>query len=144
MLVGKRNQFAHRVFGVSRNIEDMHGAAREHRAPGGRTLVGIDRMIVQEFDIFVGITDSGAGAIHVALTTHDESHLGVTQLRGGLHQCVEHRLQIEGRAADRLQHVADGGLLLQRFRKLAGARLHFLEQADVAQRDHCLIGKGLQ
>ena len=33
-----------------------------------------------------------------------------------LDQRVEHRLQIEGRAADDLEHVGGGGLLLQRIR----------------------------
>ena len=28
-------------------------------------------------------------------------------------ECIEHRLQIEGRAADDLEHVGGGGLLLQ-------------------------------
>ena len=31
-------------------------------------------------------------------------------------QRVEHRLQVEGRAADDLEHVGGGGLLLQRIR----------------------------
>ena len=31
-------------------------------------------------------------------------------------QRIEHRLQIEGRAADDLEHVGGGGLLLQRLR----------------------------
>ena len=46
--------------------------------------------------------------------------------------------------ADDLEHVGGGGLLLQGFGKFAGARLHFLEQTDIADRDHGLIGKGLQ
>jgi hypothetical protein len=33
-------------------------------------------------------------------------------------------------------------LLLQRFRKLAGAHLHFLKQTDALNGDHGLIGKG--
>ena len=33
-------------------------------------------------------------------------------------QRIEHRLEVEGRAADHLEHVGGGGLLLQRLRKV--------------------------
>ena len=40
------------------------------------------------------------------------------------------------------QHLRRGGLLLQGFRKLACARLDFIEQSDVLDRDHRLICEG--
>jgi hypothetical protein len=43
------------------------------------------------------------------------SHLGVAQARGGLYQRVEDRLQLEGRAADDLEHVAGCCLVFERF-----------------------------
>ena len=46
----------------------------------------------------------------------------------GLDQRIEHRLQIESRAADHLEHVGGGGLLLQRFAQL-------VEQAGVLDGD---------
>ena len=45
---------------------------------------------------------------------------------------VEHRLQIEGRAADDLEHVGGGGLLLQRFAQL-------VEQARILDGDDGLL-----
>jgi hypothetical protein len=33
-------------------------------------------------------------------------------------KCIQHRLQIEGRAADDFEYVGGGGLLLQRFAQL--------------------------
>jgi hypothetical protein len=33
----------------------------------------------------------------------------------------EHGLQVEGRAADDLEHIGGGGLLLQRFSEIVGA-----------------------
>ena len=53
----------------------------------------------------------------VALTggTMDRRHLRLAQPRCRLDQGIEHGLQIEGRAADDLEHVGGGGLLLQRF-----------------------------
>ena len=49
-------------------------------------------------------------------------------------QRVEHRLQIEGRAADDLEHVGGGGLLLQRLAQ-------FVEQARVLDGDDRLGGE---
>ena len=51
-------------------------------------------------------------------------------------QRVEHRLQIEGRAADDLEHVGGGGLLLQRFAQL-------VEQPRVLDGDDGLGGEVL-
>ena len=47
------------------------------------------------------------------LGPQDRGHFGFAQLRRRFDQRVEHRLQVEGRAADDLEHVGGGGLLLQ-------------------------------
>ena len=39
--------------------------------------------------------------------------IGIAKPRGGFDQRIEHRLQIEGRAADDLQHVAGRSLVFQ-------------------------------
>ena len=44
--------------------------------------------------------------------------VGLAKPRRRLDQRIEHRLQIEGRAADDLEHVGGGGLLLQRLAQL--------------------------
>jgi hypothetical protein len=60
---------------------------------------------------------------------------GITATRSaGLNQRVEHRLQIERGAADNLEHVGGGGLLLQRLPQL-------VEQAGVLDCDDGLIGE---
>ncbi len=51
-----------------------------------------------------------------------------------LDQRIEHRLQIEGRAADDLEYVGGGRLLLQRFAQ-------FIEKPGVLDRDHSLAGE---
>ena len=68
----------------------------------------------------------------------DVPHLGVAEPRGGLDERVEHRLQIEGRAADDLEHVAGRGLVFERFLEIAGALLQFAEQPRILHRDHRL------
>ena len=63
--------------------------------------------------------------------------ISITKPDGRFAQRVEHDLQIEGRAADHLEHVGGGGLLLQRFAKL-------IEQASVLDGDDGLGGEVLQ
>src|SRR5262245_43187102 len=65
----------------------------------------------------------------------------LAQMRRRLDQSVKHRLQIEGRAADDLEHVGGGGLLLQRFGEIACARLQLVEQPCVLNRYYGLIGE---
>jgi hypothetical protein len=55
---------------------------------------------------------------------------------GGRDQCFEHRDKIERRAADDLEHVGGGGLLLQRFAQL-------VEQARVLDGDDGLSSEVL-
>ena len=62
--------------------------------------------------------------------------IGIAEPRRQLDQRVEHDLQIEGRAADDLEHVGGGGLLLQQFPQL-------VEQAGILDRDHGLVGEVL-
>ena len=58
----------------------------------------------------------------------------LAQSRRRFDQRVEHRLQVESRAADDLEHVGGGGLLLQRFAQL-------VEQAGVLDGDDGLGGE---
>ena len=51
-------------------------------------------------------------------------------------------LNLGRRAADDVEHVARRGLVFERLRQLRGPRLHLLEQPDVVDRDHRLVGEG--
>src|SRR5829696_8288938 len=55
---------------------------------------------------------------------------------------IENRLEIESRAADDLEHVGRGSLLLQRLAQVVGALAQFVEQARVLDGDDRLIGEG--
>ena len=63
--------------------------------------------------------------------TRDGRHFCVAQPRGGFSQRLKYRLQIECRAANNLEHIGRGGLLLQRFTEL-------VEQPRVLDGDDCL------
>ena len=57
---------------------------------------------------------------------------------------MENGVEIGGRGGDHPQHLAEGGLLLQRLGDLAIAFLQLLEQAGVLDGDHCLVRERLQ
>ncbi len=65
------------------------------------------------------------------------------QPSGGDHQGIEYRLQIEFRLADDLQHVADRGLVFERFLQVARAVAQFVEQPRVLHRDDRLRREAL-
>jgi hypothetical protein len=56
---------------------------------------------------------------------------------------MEDRFQLAGRAGDNLEHLRSRGLLLQGLGELARAHLHLVEQPHVFDRDHRLVGEGL-
>ena len=57
---------------------------------------------------------------------------------------VEHGLDVGWRARDGSQDLGGGGLLLEGLGEIAVARLDLGEQAHVLDRDHGLIGEGLE
>src|SRR5262249_47525193 len=75
--------------------------------------------------------------------TGDMPAVRLAQSNSRLHQRLQHCLQIEGRAADDLEHVGGGGLLLQGFAQVARARLYLVEQPHVLDSDDGLVGEGL-
>ena len=67
--------------------------------------------------------------------------VGIAQPRRRFDQRLQDRLEIEGRAADDLEHVGGGGLLLQRFGQIFGALAQLVEQPRVLDGDHRLGGE---
>jgi hypothetical protein len=68
----------------------------------------------------------------------DGRAVGIAQPRRRLHQRVEYGLQIEGGAADDLEHVSGGGLLLERLAQIIGALAQLVEQPRVLDGYHRL------
>src|SRR5262245_48225281 len=65
---------------------------------------------------------------HAILLARDRRLVGVAKSRRRFDQRLQHGLQVEGRAADDLEHVGRGGLLLKRFAQL-------VQQAGVLDRN---------
>ena len=61
----------------------------------------------------------GDPMIGIAVPSEDDSSMCSAQPRRGIDKAVQHRLQIEGRPANDLEHVGGRGLLLQRLAQLA-------------------------
>jgi hypothetical protein len=63
--------------------------------------------------------------------------IGLAQVRRRFHKRIEHGLQVEGRAADDLEHVGGCSLLLQRLTQL-------IEQPHILDRDDGLASEVCQ
>ena len=72
-----------------------------------------------------------------------ERRVGITHASGRFNQRVQNRRQIERRSTDRLEDIRGGGLLLKGLCQVTRARLHFVKQTDVLDRNHRLVGEGL-
>src|SRR5262245_11297534 len=94
-------------------------------------------MVLDELAELFGKSMTGGQVARHAFQTVDEGAVRLAQLRRRLDQRVQHGLQVEGRAADDLEHVGGGGLLLQRLAQL-------VDQPYVLDRDHRLVGEGLE
>jgi hypothetical protein len=88
--------------------------------------------------------ESSCRAIDLALADCKKTRFCAGEPRGGLDDRIEHRLQIEGRAADDLKHVARRGLVFERFLKFARAGLQFTEQPRIFHCNDGLRGEVLQ
>src|SRR5262245_13075766 len=72
----------------------------------------------------------------IAKHLKDRGVIRIAQARRGLDECIEHFLHVEGRAADDLQNIRGGGLLLQGFAK-------FVEESRVLDGYDGLVSKAL-
>ena len=78
------------------------------------------------------MTIAGDPVKKIALALEHPGMVRTAQPRRRFAHCIKHALQIEFRAADDLEHVSGGGLLLPRLRQFVGKSADFSLQ----------IGKG--
>src|SRR5262249_16581138 len=108
-----------------------------HHAANGVGRVGIDQRVAPS-----GLGEDGRRVMHcsnpegIVFAQLQSAELGLAEPRRICQYGLEHRLQFTRRAADNLQHVGGGGLLLQRFAQL-------VEQPGVLDCDDGLIGEAL-
>src|SRR5262245_46176508 len=120
----------------------MDGVALEYDPAGDRTAIRRERMLLHVLLLLRGKPVARDMMVGAVLGEPDGSPVRAAKAYRRLGERIEHRLQIEGRAADDLAHVGGGSLLLQRFGELARARLHVVEQPHVLDRDRRLVREG--
>ncbi len=132
------------IFWVCRNVRDMHDAPFESGTPGDRAPVCPELHVPHPPVPFRPHREGRSGPVNVAVAGGDQTIVSTAQAGSSLTEGVEHRLQIKGRAADDLEHIAGRGLVFERFFEVAGALAQFAEQPRVLDRNYCLCGEILQ
>ena len=84
-----------------------------------------------------------ADADQLAVERRDDGGRCRAELQRGRRDRVEHGLHIGRRLADHAQDLARRRLLLERLGEIAIARFELVEQTHVLDRDHRLVGEGL-
>ena len=107
-------KWAERVFRIGRGIDDMNRAKFQQNAPDQTSTSRFE----PQLSLFI-LVSSRQPVSRIDLKksfiswTSNSRQIGLTQSSGRLDECIEHGLQIEGRAADDLEYVGGSRLLLQ-------------------------------
>src|SRR5262249_60777108 len=121
----------HRVFRIGQYVGDVNRPAFEHRSADERAAAQLDRMMLHMLVESRRIIIRSNVLITRTLLTGDCRHVRLAKLGGRFDQGIEYDLEIECRAANDLEHVGGGSLLLQRLAKL-------IEQTRVLDGDNSL------
>src|SRR5215467_10827121 len=108
----------HFIFVVSPDVDDLYGSAFQQRPPGCRFASCADRRALPHFHKSEWNVITGHSATRLPVIAKNLSMRRTAEPSGSLKQCFKHTLQVERRAADDLEHIGGGGLLLQRFAQL--------------------------
>jgi hypothetical protein len=109
-----QRSFRRVIFGIGQHVGDVHCATFNDGPACGCSPVRQDRVFRPQFFETGDVVESGGRASARPVEAENQPVGRAAQPRRRLDQRVEHGLQIEGRAADHLEHVCGGGLSLQR------------------------------
>ena len=113
----------------------------QHHPAADRAAVGREGMSEDEFLCLRRKATRRDQVIFIVSPPEHHCLVGAAEARHRLHQRVENRLEVDGRAADDLEHIGGRSLLLQRLTQVVGACPHLVEQPYILNCDHSLIGK---
>src|SRR5262249_29014319 len=133
-----------RVLWVALNIVNVDGASLEGSTRRGAPAAGGHRILLHEGSRLGGGIVGGDESQHLAVEAEDERAFGLAQSHRVFGQRLEDRLEVERGPADHLEQLAGRRLLLERDSQFAVARLQLLEETDVFDSDHGLVGEGLE
>ena len=89
-----------------------------------------------------GHPGSGHHVVELPSLPVDLARIGAAEPHRALDEGFQHGLEIEGRAADDLEDLARGGLLLEGLGQIEVPGLELMEQANVLDGNGTLIGEG--
>src|SRR5262249_44571157 len=103
------------VFGIGKDIGDLNGFALEHRSPDRSAAPRRPGLSPHVFKVLARMTVVRGVVIAPILSgrTQDPRLIRLAQARRRLYKRGEQGLEVEGGAADDLEHVGGGRLLLQ-------------------------------
>src|SRR5262249_11778101 len=136
--------FRHSVFGIGSKVGDVDELAPHYHSPGDCLAIGGEGPSTQQgVELFVtrGRCDK---AINLALPDRHPCAIRIAKPSGCLNEGIQDRLEVEGRTADGLQHIACPGLEFERLLEISSAPAEFARQPRILHRDHRLCGKVLQ
>src|SRR6266702_8879811 len=125
-----------RVFWIDQNVGDMNDFAFKQDAPRYRSTVDPSRVTCDELGV---VTRKPVARFEVESFTFRSTYdhrVRLAQAGGRVDESIEHRLEIEGRTADNLEHLGGRGLLLQRFPQLV-QQPRVLDRDDGLAREAC-------
>src|SRR6516164_6263661 len=131
---GELLSFPISVFWVLQDIRDVHHSALQLYPAADGAAVGRKGVSADEIPYLLGKATRREHVILVIAAPKHERLVGTAEARGGFHQRVDDCLEVDGRAADSLEHVCGRGLLLKGFPQ-------FLEQPCILDRDDGLFGE---
>ena len=91
----------------------MNCALFKNCAPENRASIRLRSVACKVIALFFGESESGGERICITLAAPDDAAISFANAGCGFDEGIEHCLQIERRAADDLEHVGSGRLLVQ-------------------------------
>jgi hypothetical protein len=117
------------VIRIGQDIGNVHGAALRHDSSGEGPAARRNRRGGHDIDHAPRVSITGGELEIRAQRSKNGPHVGIAQPRRGFEQRIEHDLKIEGRAADDLEDLGGGDLLLQRLVQFQRAAVELFLQA---------------
>ena len=100
------------ILRIGQDIEDVNRLAHDGYSPHHRSTPRANVIVLQELSELRGGAVDCSRAHGLAVKSKNGSERRVAEFRRVLDEDFEHRLEIERRATDHLEHFARGGLLL--------------------------------
>src|SRR5262245_18188350 len=129
-----------------RDLRDMDYAGFDQRA-GGERRVTTWPLGKKRFRLLGGTRSRivlRSQVKKLTIVAGDNGVLTAAEATGTADDRVEHRLGFGRRVRDHAQDLARGHLLFEALREVAVARFELLEQPNILDRDHGLVGESLQ